>query len=474
MPQPAPFRDPAASPTFNTPQAVRGRDARRLADYDDNQRFYDGEQWRDSGRNLLIRNPRARRLTLNLTRTFVTKSASYVNSGVEFVVDPLDDTAEQVRIAATAELAIHQVHEQNGIDARDFDNELSCSVLGDAAYKVTWDDTEHRVRIAAPDPASLHAWRSPDDPDDLLRVAQLWSVDAATAASFGVAAGDHRTRPQLIEDWTADTYTLWLGTERVRTQPNPYGFIPYVIYPNIREPRREWGVSDVAGLRDAATDLNRLMTQMSLIAELSGNPIAVLENIGEGSDLNVQPGAIWEIPEKAKAYLLELLGAGGANALNEWALLLRQFLHDLAETPRTAFGDNDAAVSGVALKLSLDPLAKKVARKRLIRSRALSRRSDMVLALLRQYAGLDELVAAADVRIVWGDIDPSDRTRDIQDEALLVNAGIHSRRRAASNLGDEDPDTEFQRYLQENRELASAPPPASQTHPPGPTPDQPR
>lgn len=40
----------------------------------------------------------------------------------------------------------------------------------------------------------------------------------------------------------------------------------------------------------------------------------------------------------------------------------------------------------------------------------------------------------------------------MDDEARLVSAGIHSRRRAADELGVEDPDTEFQRWLEEERE----------------------
>lgn len=45
----------------------------------------------------------------------------------------------------------------------------------------------------------------------------------------------------------------------------------------------------------------------------SGNPIAVLENVTEAQDIAVAPGAVWEVPEKARAYLLDLL-QGGASA----------------------------------------------------------------------------------------------------------------------------------------------------------------
>jgi hypothetical protein len=40
----------------------------------------------------------------------------------------------------------------------------------------------------------------------------------------------------------------------------------------------------------------------------------------------------------------------------------------------------------------------------------------------------------------------------VEDEARLVAAGIHSRRRAADELGVEDPETEFARWLEEEGE----------------------
>jgi len=34
----------------------------------------------------------------------------------------------------------------------------------------------------------------------------------------------------------------------VEKKANPYGFIPFVIYPNLREPKRFWGISDLTQL----------------------------------------------------------------------------------------------------------------------------------------------------------------------------------------------------------------------------------
>ncbi|HUV52190.1 MAG TPA: hypothetical protein VMW64_03845 [Dehalococcoidia bacterium] len=91
---------------------------------------------------------------------------------------------------------------------------------------------------------------------------------------------------------------------------------------------------------EPARELNRALSQLSLILELSGNPIAVLENIENSQDIAVQPGAVWEIPERAKAYLLDLLQGGGVKLHVDYIDLLYRTIHDLSESPRTAFGDN--------------------------------------------------------------------------------------------------------------------------------------
>ncbi len=127
--------------------------------------------------------------------------------------------------------------------------------------------------------------------------------------------------------------------------------------------------------------------------------------------------------------------------------LLYRTLHDLSESPRTAFGDNQRGLSGVALEMELHPLLQKVKRKRLIRTAVYRRRNEMILRLLEQMTG--ESFGRYRSRIVWGPVLPQDRGRLVREEEILVNAGIHSRRRAMEELGIEDPDAELERCSDE-------------------------
>ena len=126
----------------------------------------------------------------------------------------------------------------------------------------------------------------------------------------------------------------------------------------------------------------------------------------------------------------------------------------MGESPRTSFGDSKG-LSGVALNIELDPLLKKVQRKRLLREAAYRRRNEMILRLLEHYTGA--AYAPYRSRVVWGELLPVDRSRLVADETKLVASGIHSRRTAADELGVADPEAELTRWQEESREMDSKP-----------------
>ncbi len=206
-------------------------------------------------------------------------------------------------------------------------------------------------------------------------------------------------------------------------------------------------------LVEPSRELNRAMSQLSTILELSGNPVAVLEGVAESHDIAVQPGAVWELPEKARAYLLDLLQGGGIKLHVDYIDLIYRSLHDLSEAPRTAFGDNPRSLSGVALEMEMHPLLQKVRRKRLIRTAVYKRRNEMILRILEQHTG--EKYLPVKQRITWGPVLPQDRGRLVRDEQILVEAGLHSRRRAMQSLGVEDPEAESRQVKEEKEQPPS-------------------
>ena len=237
----------------------------------------------------------------------------------------------------------------------------------------------------------------------------------------------------------------------IEEKENPYGFIPFLIFPNVREPKQFWGISDLQSIMEIQRELNRAMSQLSRILELSGNPIAVLENIEHSDDIAVKPGAVWNIPEDAKAYLLDLLQGGGVNLHIDYINMLYRTLHDISESPRAAFGGTERDLSGVALELELQPLLQKVNRKRTIRNAVYNRRNRMILKLLEKFTG--EKFGPCTSRIIWPQILPKETERQVANAQIMVQNGISSRRQAMNELGIANPETEFRRWLEEREAI---------------------
>ena len=419
-------------------------DLDRMKGYRELLDFYHGKQWQDREKR------RERRLTFNYARVFVEKVASYLMSGVNFAVDPEAETDEAVTRAQKAETALYRVYGENNLAQLDLETEIDCAVLGDACYKVTWDADEKRVRVTASDVQGIHAWCSGDDVSHVWRVASGY-VLAAEEAELLYGVKPKAKTVSVVELWTAQEFALYVDNVLLESKPNPYGFIPFVIYPNLREPKRFWGVSDLVQIMESQRELNRALSQLSHILELPGNPIAVLENVEGSEDIAIKPGAVWNIPEDAKAYLLDLLHGGGVSLHIDYINLIYRTLHDLSESPRSAFGGMEKDLSGVALELELHPLLQKVRRKRLIRAAAYNRRNEMILRLLEKYRG--ENFGDNYLRVIWGPVLPEDMDRKVADEQTLVQNGIHSRRTAMDEVGVKNPEYEFKRWLEERESI---------------------
>ena len=394
----------------------------------------------------------------------VDKITAYVMSGLRYNVAGPDETA-----ARAAELALLEAHAANALDRLDYDTETDTAVLGDGAFRVAWAPDQTRPIVTAPDVQGLFVWPNPHNLTDYHQVAHRYTLPAdQVAAAYGrTVTKDTAT---IVERWTDNDLEVWVDNTIAQATANPHGFIPYIVFPNNPVPKQFWGLSDIVALREAATEMNRELSVLATIMELSGNPIAVLAGVESAEDIAVQAGATWTIPESAKAYLLDLLSGGGVGLHIQYLDAIYRTIHDLAEVPRTAFGQNQQGLSGVALQVEMQPLLQKVKRKRLIRTAAYTRRAQAILKLIDANTGTNH-AAAGNIEITWAPPLPSDRTEDINQEAALVAAGLTAHTSAMNRLGVPDPATEWQATLAQARELQAARPrtngrqPAPQTSP---------
>ena len=424
-----------------TPASLNRMDTARLATYRANLDFYQGSQWPTTSRH--------RQLVFNYAKVSIDKVTSFLMQGLGFACSPMDDTDDLKARVRKAEQLLRQVYEGNNLQQLDYETEIDAAVLGDACFKVIWDTDEKRIRITAPDVSGIYAWWLGDDASRVWRVASRYTLTQdEVQLLYGRAVEKKAT---ITELWTARDFELYLDNDLIESKPNPYGFIPFIIFPNLREPKKFWGTSDIPQLTQPQRELNRALSQLSRILELSGNPIAVLENIASAEDIKVQPGALWTIPEDAKAYLLDLLQGGGVRLHVDYIDVLYRALHDVSEMPRAAWGGVERDLSGTALNIELGSLVQKVTRKRTIRTNAYHQRNSMILKLAEMF--MHENFAGLTHRVLWGAILPQDIARQAQNEQLLVQAGVHSRRTAMDEMGIQDPDEEFNHWLEERKKI---------------------
>jgi hypothetical protein len=440
-------------------QSLSQLDRSRFAGYRANLDFYNGEQWADKSD---ASRRSGRRLVFNYAKIAIDKVTSYLVEGLNFACEPVEsqtsNTKNQKDIARRAEQVIYDVYQANSLQELDYETEVDTAILGDGCFKVTWDAQEKRIRVTSPDVNGLYAWWLGDDLSKVWQVASRYPLTKDELEllypSLRSRTGQKKTDKKTVtitELWTAKQFTLFVDNEVLEDKPNPYGFIPFVIFPNLRQPKHFWGTSDIPPLRQAQRELNRALSQLSRILEVSGNPIAVLEGVDSAEEIKVAPGQVWTIPEESKAYLLDLLAGGGIRLHVDYIDMIYRCLHDISEAPRAAYGGIERELSGVALEVELQSLLQKVRRKRTIRTAAYIRRCWMVLALHKQFNKQD--LTDVGLRIIWGAVLPQDRARLAQNEQLLVQSGVHSRRTAMDELGIRDPEAELARWLEERGKI---------------------
>lgn len=433
---------------------VDQHDVTRITRYEENMSFFDGGQWEQKARS------GERRYIINYTRTLMRKSASYL-----FPTPPvwnvLGPDGKRNAASENAELALSDASASNGVHQLDFQVALEASVFGDGAFKVTWDPERKEPVVMSVDPRHLWVWTEPDAVRRPRRVVEKYTLrleearelfaaaGAAPSVDRGVGASDARVT--VCEEWTVDRWRVEVNGVFWVDQANPYGWIPYVILANEIRPHSYWGESDLVDLMPLQRELNRRMNTVSRILEVSGYPIAVLEGVSGSEGIEVRPGAKWELPPDSEAYLLDMLEKGGVSLHMEFIDVLKTMIHDISETPRTAFGGTENALSGIALEVELQPLLQKVRRKRLSWGQAYKERCGMMLALMEKFGGRSEIAGLRRVDTTWGEVLPTDREQLVQEMDTRINNLTISHTEAIERFGHPDPQATQRQIIEDQK-----------------------
>jgi hypothetical protein len=194
------------------------------------------------------------------------------------------------------------------------------------------------------------------------------------------------------------------------------------------------------------------------VIRFHADPPIVFRGVTDHADLAVGPGTVWDIPSDADVKLLEWQGQ--PVAVGEHIERLYRTLYKVTETPRSSFGDSGRLLSGVALETELRPIVQRTLRKRAWWTRALRRRSALVLELARQFGagrtgGSSASPESHRIRVLWPPMLPKDDVSEVQNQVRLVGAGLRSHRTAMDALGTENPEEELARVQADRATLGS-------------------
>jgi len=283
----------------------------------------------------------------------------------------------------------------------------------------------------------------------------LWHVHGGDGAKRSASPLSQSPRPPVtvVEEWTSSEFALTAGDREVLRTTNPYGFIPFVHIPNARPANEFWGTSDLKDVIPLNRELNERMSDMADVIRFHSDPPVIFKGVAEHSNLPVGPGTVWDVPEGAEVELLEWRGQ--APAVHQHIERVMRALHDVAETPKTAFGDSGRLLSGVALETELQPLIQKTLRKRSWWSAGLRQRNRYILRIA-ELKGLGSF-APYRSKILWPPLLPADNDTEVRNNVALVAAGLRSRRTAMDRLGEENPEAELGRIDAEREAFSPFP-----------------
>jgi hypothetical protein len=464
-----PLPNPAQNRPTDHPTPPSEVDQARLRRYAGYLEFYNGRQWAKP-------RPGRTSLVLNYARTVVDKGVSYLlGRGINFAVQPAGSSPEEQAAAAAAEELLYQVYEENNLEAVDIQGAINGAVLGDTVFKLFWEQLpggrgsgagaqglgdrgqrtggHGRIRVVSIDPMTFFPRWAEDDPSTLLSVRVIYRLTAEEAERRWGEAETRRSSPSqgaevaVEESWTATEMVISVGDWEVVRTLNPYGFIPFVHIPNARPANEFWGVSDLKDVIPLNRELNERMSDVADVIRFHSDPPVIFKGVTEHSNLAVGPGTVWDVPEGAEVELLEWRGQ--TPAVQDHLDRVMRALHDVAETPKTAFGDAGRLLSGVALETELQPLIQKTLRKRAWWNAGLRHRNRCILRIA-ELKGLGSF-APYRSRIIWPPLLPTDGEAEVRNNVSLVAAGLRSRRTAMDRLGEESPEAELGRIDEEVR-----------------------
>ncbi len=204
--------------------------------------------------------------------------------------------------------AIEQIYKDNSIDALLAQADLYSELTGSSLIHPFPDARlEGGVRLRMYDSTQFSCLGEDQDPNtadalDLIRVVDRL-IDPHRAPS---GRGPEIERVLQHQIWTNDSVVFYEGSQVIGSDPNPYGFLPFVNF--VGEPVHDQYIGyPVATLvRKLNAHINQLLSGLGFMVTMQAATPIALSGFSSGESVVVHPGRALSLPAGASAEVLNL------------------------------------------------------------------------------------------------------------------------------------------------------------------------
>lgn len=395
-------------------ESLRGADQERLQRYADyraemeSSRELDAtpRQGEDYGRKTQNTSSISRhRIALPFAQALTVKHSHRISARLpEVIVDRRAETAEERYRSDAMEKMVWGIIRESRGEAQIASGAWDGSQLGATVFHVYFDVGKQQPCFRAIDPSGCLVVPGVDDPHKFKRVYRFWRAPVETVKAqyrgetfdgepvkVDDIQGDGKENGNemcLIVQMTDENRILrFVAGNRpigLYDYEHGYGFVPYVVIPNIGPERKIWGWADYEFVRGLLDYLPKLFSRQADVVRATANGAYTDERTGKSAkeiEKVVQEGGILPIKQGSKVAPIP------APDMPEWvtehadtALL---FVKMLGFAPDGAWGDGSAA-SGSDRGLQMQPMNELTALKRINWASGLGRLFKMAFQMIEK------------------------------------------------------------------------------------------
>lgn len=440
-------------------------------------------------------------LQLNPLRTLARKHVGFLFGEIEdenqLVVEPRivphavfaeEGFQERLRKGKTLSGVVQTVLSQSNANALFQEAGTIAQFLGGVVFQLAYTPLDQnmliplRIKSIIPD-YFMPVWAS--DTYELLEAFVVYWLSSAVAERLFGESPDYGDLNVYVEHWTPQEYSIYLNAKPLRQRiggetfvydrlPNPFGFVPFVYIPHLRE-GGFYGISHLPDVQMLVLEFNSRLGDLGDVLHQNANRLRYIRNVFANDfsnasrqvelapgvraiDLGVEPPTAKHPPD----VILEDAAAVPPALENLPERLFNQLMYDGLLSP-IAFGiDEGSQRSALTLALRMWPSTSHARAERIFWTAGLKQLSHQILLAcqrlplvrrrLQQIISLsyteDEL-AEYQAQPQWRPILPRDHEVQVNEIILRVQAGILSPETAIRMLGDvDDVDEELRRITE--------------------------